>query len=119
MVHAAVREHKGDYGIDGSFHTVSARGQAIGVGVQAAALAVSAGISLRRGKRLTAALTGTSAGGIAASAALYIYATKAGKFDVWNRMLDDRGPLLTKAETVTHETPTSRTGSAARESPRR
>ena len=27
-----MREHKGDYGIDGSFHTVSARGQAIGVG---------------------------------------------------------------------------------------
>jgi hypothetical protein len=64
-------------------------------------------------------LTGASAVGIATSAALYIYATKAGKFDVWNRMLDDRGPLLTKAETVTHETPTSRTGSAARESPRR
>ncbi|MGH3970527.1 MAG: hypothetical protein ACRDTV_21005 [Mycobacterium sp.] len=31
MAHAAVRDHKGDYGIDGSFHTVSARGQAIGV----------------------------------------------------------------------------------------
>ena len=89
MVHAAVREHKGDYGIDGSFHTVSARGQAIGVGVQAAALAVSAGISLRRGKRLTAAITGASAVGIAASAELYIYATKAGKFEVWNRILDD------------------------------
>jgi arsenite methyltransferase len=89
MAHAAVRKHKGDYGIDGSFHTVSARGQAIGVVAASAALAVSAGISLNRGKRLTAALTGASAAGIAASAALYIYATKAGKFEVWNRILDD------------------------------
>jgi arsenite methyltransferase len=89
VAHATVREHKGDYGIDGSFHKVSARGQAIGVAVQAAALAVWSGTSLARGKRLTAALTGTSTAGIAASAALYIYATKAGKFEVWNRILDD------------------------------
>jgi SAM-dependent methyltransferase len=89
MAHATVREHKGDYGIDGSFHRVSARDQAIGIGVQAAALAVWSGISLARGKRLTAALTGASAGGIAASAALYIYATKTGKFEVWNRVFDD------------------------------
>src|ERR1700759_349050 len=89
MAHATVREHKGDYGIDGSFHTVSARGQAIGIATQAAALAMWSGIGLVRGKRLTAALTGTSSLGIAASAALYIYATKAGKFEVWNRIVDD------------------------------
>jgi len=89
MTETAIREHKGDYGIDGSFHTVSARGQAIGVAAGSAALAASAGISLARGKRLTAALRGTSAVGIAASAALYIYATKAGKFEVWNRIFDD------------------------------
>jgi arsenite methyltransferase len=89
MAHAAVRDHRGHYGIDGSFHTVSARGQAIGIAVNASALAVWAGISLARGKRLTAALTGASAVGLTASAALYIYATKAGKFEVWNRILDD------------------------------
>lgn len=89
MTHRALREHQGDYGIDGSFNTISARGQAIGVGVQAAALAVWSGISLARGKRLTATLTGISSLGIAASAALYIYATKAGKFDVWNEILDE------------------------------
>ncbi|WP_414687430.1 class I SAM-dependent methyltransferase [Mycobacterium sp.] len=88
VVDAAIREHKGNYGIDGSFHTISARGQAIGIAVDVAALAVWAGISLALGKRLTAALTGASAVGIAASAALYIYATKAGKFEVWNRILD-------------------------------
>jgi SAM-dependent methyltransferase len=89
MVDTAVREHKGDYGIDGSFHTISARGQAIGVAVDAAALAVWSGISIACGKKLTAALTGASSLGIAASAALYIYATKAGKFEVWNEIFDD------------------------------
>jgi arsenite methyltransferase len=89
MTEIAIREHKGDYGIDGSFHTVSARGQAIGVTAASAALAALAGISLIRGKRLAAALTGASVAGIAGSAALYIYATKAGKFEVWNRILDD------------------------------
>jgi SAM-dependent methyltransferase len=98
MAHAAVRERRGDYGIDGSFHTVSARGQVIGIAVQASALAAWAGISLARGSRLTAALTGTSAVGIAASTALYIYATKAGKFQVWNRILD--GLRLRGDETV-------------------
>jgi arsenite methyltransferase len=89
MTQTAIREHKGDYGIDGSFHTISARGQAVGIAADAAALALWSGISLVRGKRLTAALTGASAIGIAASAALYIYATKAGKFEVWNEIFDD------------------------------
>jgi arsenite methyltransferase len=89
MAHTTVREYKGDYGIDGSFHTISARQQAIGVGVQVTALAAWSAISLARGKRLTAALTGTSSLGLAASTALFIHATKAGKFEVWNRILDD------------------------------
>jgi len=89
MAHALPRYHKGDYGIDGSFHTISARQQAIGIGVQAVALAAWSAISLARGKRLTAALTGASSIGVATSTALYIYATKAGKFEVWNRILDD------------------------------
>jgi arsenite methyltransferase len=86
MAHA---KHKGDYGIDGSFHIISARHQAIGIGAQAAALAAWSVLSVKRGKHLTAALTAASSIGIAASTALYIYATKAGKFEVWNRILDD------------------------------
>lgn len=89
MSHAMPRDHKGDYGIDGSFHTVSARGQAIGIGVGAAALAVWSVISASRGRRLTAAATATSSLGITASTALYIYATKASKFYVWQRILDE------------------------------
>lgn len=84
-----VHDHQGDYGVDGSFHTVSARVQAIGIVAQATALAVWAGISWARGKRLTGALAGTSAVGVVTSAALYVYATRSGKFVVWDRVLDD------------------------------
>jgi arsenite methyltransferase len=89
MSHAMPRDHKGDYGIDGSFHTISARGQAISIGVGSAALGVWSAISASRGKRLVAAATASSSLGIAASAALYIHATKAGKFRVWQRILDE------------------------------
>lgn len=84
-----MRDHRGDYGVDGSFHTVSARGQALALTAQCAALTVWTGISLTRGKRLTAALAGASAAGIAAGAALYMHATRAGKFAVWDRILGD------------------------------
>ncbi|QLL09251.1 class I SAM-dependent methyltransferase [Mycobacterium vicinigordonae] len=83
------REHQGDYGIDGSFHTVSARAQALGLAGQAAVLALWSASALARGKRLTAALTGSAAVTITASVAFYVHATKAGKFTVWNRILDD------------------------------
>jgi arsenite methyltransferase len=86
-----VREHKGDYGIDGSFRTVSAGGQAAILGVEAAVLLVWSLVSWARGNRLTAALTGAGGLGTIASTALYIYATKAGKFSVWNEILDDLG----------------------------
>lgn len=84
-----VRDHKGDYGIDGSFHTVSARAQAIGIGAQAAVLAGWAALSWARGKWLTAALTAVWSAGLAATVALYMHATRAGKFVVWERILRD------------------------------
>jgi ubiquinone/menaquinone biosynthesis C-methylase UbiE len=87
--HAMPRDHQGDYGIDGWFKVISARGQAIGIGIWAAALAACSAISAARGKRLVAAATASSSLGIAASTALYIYATKAGKFHVWQRILDE------------------------------
>jgi len=86
-----VHDHRGDYGIDGSFHTVSARGQAIGIGVQAAGLAVWAAVSWTRGKRLTAATAATSAAALMAMTASYGYAARAGKFVVRDRILWDLG----------------------------
>ncbi|BBZ73487.1 class I SAM-dependent methyltransferase [Mycobacterium paraseoulense] len=84
-----MHDHRGDYGIDGSFHTISARGQAIGLAAQTVALLGWAVVGWARGKRLTAALAATSAVGIASSAALYVYATRVGKFVVWDRVLAD------------------------------
>lgn len=91
MAHAAVaaHKHKGDYGIDGSFKNVSAQGQAVGIGVQAAALLLWAAINWRRGRRWKAALSGAGSLGIVASTALYIYASKAGKFVAWQHILDE------------------------------
>src|SRR5271168_5265822 len=54
------REHKGDYGYDGSFDTVSARAQIAGVGVGSAALLAAAGVALARGNRVAAAVAGAS-----------------------------------------------------------
>ncbi|WP_406817109.1 class I SAM-dependent methyltransferase [Mycobacterium sp. M23085] len=84
-----MHDHRGDYGVDGSFHTVSARAQAIGIGAQAAGLAVYAAISWVRGKRLRAALAAVSAAAVAGAVVLYMYATRAGKFVVWERVLRD------------------------------
>lgn len=84
-----VHDHRGDYGIDGSFHTVSPRAQAVGIAAQAAGLAAFAGISWGRGKRLRAALAAVSSAGVAGAVALYMYATRAGKFVVWDRVLSD------------------------------
>jgi SAM-dependent methyltransferase len=83
------REHKGEYGYDGSFHTVSARAQVVGVGVGPTALLVAAVVALARGNRRAAALAAASAAQIIASAASYIYATRWGKFHVWDRILDE------------------------------
>jgi SAM-dependent methyltransferase len=83
------RQHKGEYGYDGSFHTVSARAQVVGVGVGPTALLVAAVVALARGNRRAAALAAASAAQIIASAASYIYATRWGKFHVWDRILDE------------------------------
>jgi arsenite methyltransferase len=83
------REHRGEYGYDGSFHTVSAGAQVAGIGVGSTALLAAAGFALARGNRLVAALAGASAVEIIATAAPYIYATRSGKFHVWDRILDE------------------------------
>lgn len=84
-----MHEHQGDYGYDGSFHTVSAETQLATVAAGSAALLAAAGVFLARGKRAAAALAGASALQIAGTATWYIYATRAGKFVVWDRVLDE------------------------------
>ncbi len=79
----------GDYGYDGSFHTVSAGAQMAVVGAGSAALLTGAVVGVARGNRLAAAIAAGSAAEMLATAASYIYATRSGKFHVWNRVLDD------------------------------
>jgi arsenite methyltransferase len=89
MADTAAATRKGDYGIDGAFHTLSARAQGIGVAVESGALLLWAGISFARGRRVAAALAGTAGLGMIASAAVYMHATRVGKFDVWEEILDE------------------------------
>jgi arsenite methyltransferase len=86
-----MRDHQGDYGYDGSFHTISARGQVVGVAVSSTALLAAAGFALARGHRLAAAIAAASATEILATAASFVYATRSGKFRVWSEVLDDLG----------------------------
>lgn len=84
-----VHDHRGDYGIDGSFKTLSARAQGMAVVAQAAALAGWAGLSWAHGRRARAALAGASAAAMLAAMFWYLYATRSGKFVVWDRVLDE------------------------------
>ncbi|BBU24264.1 methyltransferase small domain family protein [Mycobacterium xenopi] len=88
MTQTATHGHKGDYGIDGAFHTISAPAQGAGIAVASAALLAWAAIGLARGKRATAALAGTAGLGMIGSAGLYLHATRIGKFQVWDEILD-------------------------------
>lgn len=98
MADATAFEHNGDYGIDGSFHAISARAQAIGLAVQAIVLQLWAGVRWARGKRWSAAVATGANAGIAAQVGWYLYATRRGKFAVWADILDDL--QLTGDETV-------------------
>jgi arsenite methyltransferase len=84
-----MHEHRGEYGYDGSFQTVSAGTQLAVVGASSTALLVAAGVCLARGRRLAAALAAASAVEMAGTAAWCIYATRSGKFRVWDGVLDD------------------------------
>jgi arsenite methyltransferase len=59
------------------------------VGVGSAALFVASGMSHNRGNRVAAVLTAAFGADLIATAAWYIYATRSGKFRVWDRVLDD------------------------------
>jgi arsenite methyltransferase len=85
----ALRDHNGDYGVDGAFHTVPARVQAAGVAAGCAALLASAWVSLATGKPRIAALTSAANAVIITTVAFYLHTTRAGKFAVWARVLDE------------------------------
>lgn len=90
--------HRGDYGIDGSFHRVSFGGQIAALAVGCTAVALFAGVAAVRGRYWVGALAVLLDIAILAQIALYVHATRAGKFTVWGRILD--GLALRGDETV-------------------
>ncbi|BBY07144.1 class I SAM-dependent methyltransferase [Mycobacterium noviomagense] len=88
MASSAAAARKGEYGIDGAFHTLSAPVQGVGIAVESAGLLLWAGVSLARGRRAVAALAGASGVTMIANTALYLHATRVGKFAVWDEILD-------------------------------
>ena len=85
----AMRHRNADYGIDGSFHTASARSQGVVLAALCAALTTTARMSLARGKTRTALLAGVLDAGLISTVGFYLHTTRRGKFDVWAEILDD------------------------------
>jgi len=85
----SLRQHNADYGIDGSFHTVSARAQELILGAASAILFGCAGVSLARGKSVIAVLASAVNALILTTVAFYLHTTRRGKFDVWAQILDE------------------------------
>jgi SAM-dependent methyltransferase len=83
-----LRHHKADYGFDGDYRAVSAPTVATIVGTISAALLTSAARSLAKGKPVAAAVTGATGASLVTTAALFIRATRVGKFEVWAEILD-------------------------------
>ncbi|OBJ28242.1 class I SAM-dependent methyltransferase [Mycolicibacter heraklionensis] len=90
--------HRGDYGIDGSFHRVSLGGQLAALAVGCAALAIYGGIALARGPLWAGAAAVVLDVAVLTQVGLYWHATRAGKFKVWDDVLD--GLRLRGDETV-------------------
>lgn len=85
----SLREHKGDYGIDGSFETAGPRAQATFWAFVCTALTATTAIALAKGKKLTAVVAGLSTANLVATVAFYAHTTRVGKFHAWARVLDE------------------------------
>lgn len=81
----------GAYGIDGDFEHVSAPVQAAGAGGIVTALAGTAGLGWRQGRREVAVLAGTLAVGALGSVVSTLYTSRRGKFRIWERILSQVG----------------------------
>lgn len=89
---------RGDYGVDGSFHRVPLGGQLAGLALGCIALAIYGGVAVARGPVWAGVLALVLDAGIIAQIGLYWHATRAGKFAVWQDILD--GLRLRGDETV-------------------
>ncbi|MEV5648144.1 class I SAM-dependent methyltransferase [Nocardia sp. NPDC052254] len=85
----AVPVRHGDYGIDGDFRVVSARGQAAIITAIIVALLVLTVVAAVGGWTVLAVVTALLALAIALVTASYLWTTRAGKFRAWARVLGD------------------------------
>lgn len=83
-----LRRHRGEYGVDGSFHRVSLRAQVATVGAIVAGLAGFGAASLARHRPARGAIAAGAAAWLAGTAVSYAYSTRSGKFAVWAELLE-------------------------------
>jgi SAM-dependent methyltransferase len=93
-----LRSHNADYGFDGDYRALPAPAVAGIVGSVSAGLLASAARSLAKGRPVAAAVAGGTGASILTTAAMFIRATRVGKFEVWAKILD--GLRLRGDETV-------------------
>src|SRR3954447_8274687 len=82
-----MRDTRADYGIDGDFSVISARGQAVILGAVLVLLAAWTVRGLVTGAYGSAAVTALVALALAGQAAFYLRTTRVGKFEVWAAVL--------------------------------
>jgi arsenite methyltransferase len=88
MAQSDLRRHRGEYGVDGSFHRIPARAQMAILGALVATLSGFAALSVARGRPGRAGAAGSVAALLVGTAASYFQATLAGKFAAWARLLE-------------------------------
>lgn len=84
-----LRHPQGDYGLDGDFRLIPARWQAVIVAAITVALIALTVRSAMAGALIGAVVTGLLTLGLVLFVASYLWTTRAGKFEVWARILSD------------------------------
>ena len=84
-------QHRGEYGVDGDFTRLPAGVHALGVATFGIAMTSVALRSIAMGRPRLGAAVGAVGGLVMGAAALYAYATRVGKFDIWAELLTELG----------------------------
>jgi SAM-dependent methyltransferase len=79
---------RGEYGIDGDFRVIPAVGQMVILGAVVAALAVLTVVGFAAGWTALGVIAGLITVWLLLTIVSYAYTTRAGKFQVWDRILD-------------------------------
>lgn len=86
VIHPELREHRGNYGFDGSLVGLCS------IGAAGLTFVLLASVHRRAGRRRLAAVHLSGGLALLVTAASYLHATRRGKFVVWGELLDGLGP---------------------------